>query len=75
MKDEALEKLNTQEEVINQLIKDNRELQERQAAIETNVLDKKNKSLLRINADLDHFVHTTSHDLFSSIRQYRSEHK
>ncbi|WEA01672.1 hypothetical protein [Mucilaginibacter sp. SJ] len=35
MKDEALEKLNTQEEVINQLIKDNRELQERQLAMET----------------------------------------
>lgn len=35
MKDEALEKLNTQEEVINQLIKDNRDLQERQSAMET----------------------------------------
>ena len=35
MKNEVLEKLNTQEEVINQLIKDNKELQERQSAIET----------------------------------------
>ncbi|MBB6129410.1 hypothetical protein [Mucilaginibacter lappiensis] len=35
MKDEALEKLDTQEEVINQLIKDNRDLQERQSAMET----------------------------------------
>ena len=35
MEDEALEKLNTQEEVINQLIKDNKDLQERQFAMET----------------------------------------
>jgi len=32
-----------------------------------NVLDKKNKSLLRINADLDHFVHATSHDLLAPL--------
>ena len=32
-----------------------------------NVLHKKNKSLLRINADLDHFVHATSHDLLAPL--------
>ena len=30
-------------------------------------LDKKNKSLLRINADLDNFVHTASHDLLAPL--------
>jgi two-component system CheB/CheR fusion protein len=30
-------------------------------------LDKKNESLLRINADLDNFVHTTSHDLLAPL--------
>jgi len=30
-------------------------------------LDQKNKSLLRINADLDHFVHAASHDLLSPL--------
>lgn len=30
-------------------------------------LDKKNKSLLRINADLDHFVHAASHDLLAPL--------
>ena len=32
-----------------------------------NALDKKNKSLLRINADLDHFIHATSHDLLAPL--------
>lgn len=30
-------------------------------------LDKKNESLLRINADLDNFVHTASHDLLGPL--------
>ena len=30
-------------------------------------LDQKNKSLLRINADLDHFIHAASHDLLSPL--------
>lgn len=30
-------------------------------------LDKKNQSLLRINADLDNFVHTASHDLLAPL--------
>lgn len=30
-------------------------------------LDKKNESLLRINADLDNFVHTASHDLLAPL--------
>ncbi|HWW39817.1 CheR family methyltransferase [Pedobacter sp.] len=30
-------------------------------------LDKKNKCLLRINADLDNFVHTASHDLLAPL--------
>jgi len=30
-------------------------------------LDKKNKSLLRINEDLDHFVHAASHDLLGPL--------
>ena len=30
-------------------------------------LDNKNESLLRINADLDNFVHTTSHDLLAPL--------
>ncbi|MGI8582843.1 MAG: chemotaxis protein CheB [Chitinophagaceae bacterium] len=30
-------------------------------------LDKKNESLQRINADLDNFVHTTSHDLLAPL--------
>ena len=30
-------------------------------------LDKKNKSLLRINADLDNFIHTASHDLLAPL--------
>ena len=30
-------------------------------------LNKKNKSLLRINADLDNFVHTASHDLLAPL--------
>ncbi len=30
-------------------------------------LDKKNKSLLRINADLDNFVHAASHDLLAPL--------
>ena len=30
-------------------------------------LDKKNEILLRINADLDNFVHTASHDLLSPL--------
>jgi len=30
-------------------------------------LDQKNKSLLRINADLDHFIHAVSHDLLSPL--------
>ncbi|WP_221391240.1 ATP-binding protein [Dyadobacter sp. NIV53] len=30
-------------------------------------LDEKNKSLMRINADLDNFVHTASHDLLSPL--------
>jgi two-component system CheB/CheR fusion protein len=30
-------------------------------------LDKKNKSLLRINADLDHFIHVASHDLLAPL--------
>ena len=30
-------------------------------------LDQSNKSLLRINADLDHFVHTASHDLLGPL--------
>jgi two-component system CheB/CheR fusion protein len=30
-------------------------------------LDKKNKSLLRINADLDHFVYAASHDLLAPL--------
>ena len=30
-------------------------------------LDKKNKSLLRINADLDNFVHVASHDLLAPL--------
>ncbi len=30
-------------------------------------LDQKNKSLLRINADLDHFIHAASHDLLAPL--------
>jgi len=30
-------------------------------------LDQKNKSLLRINADLDHFIHAASHDLLGPL--------
>lgn len=30
-------------------------------------LDKKNKSLLRVNADLDHFIHVASHDLLAPL--------
>jgi light-regulated signal transduction histidine kinase (bacteriophytochrome) len=30
-------------------------------------LDKKNESVMRINADLDNFVHTTSHDLLAPL--------
>ena len=30
-------------------------------------LDKKNESLLRINADLDNFIHTASHDLLAPL--------
>jgi len=30
-------------------------------------LDKKNQSLLRINADLDHFIHAVSHDLLGPL--------
>jgi two-component system CheB/CheR fusion protein len=30
-------------------------------------LDKKNKSLLRINEDLDHFIHAASHDLLAPL--------
>jgi two-component system CheB/CheR fusion protein len=32
-----------------------------------NTLDQKNKSLLRINADLDHFIHAASHDLLAPL--------
>ena len=30
-------------------------------------LDRKNKSLVRINADLDHFIHAASHDLLAPL--------
>lgn len=35
-------------------------------------LDKKNKSLLRINTDLDHFIHAASHDLLGPLGNIES---